>query len=116
MGLNKALSSVEAYDLGTNQATDLADMNNAHAHVAATVGPDCKIYAVTDDLDPFTGTNQYEVFDGTSWSAGTIPASSNTFYAAVTGHNGHIYALANGTEFELNPSDSIPKWQEFAGL
>jgi hypothetical protein len=121
----KATNTVEAIDVSTNQRSDLPNMPQAHARLFATVGPDCNIYAVSDDADSITGTNQVEVFNvnaGTWLTSNqpirTLPVSVNMgspvlIYSVVTSHNGHIVALATGTEFDFNPSAGTP-WQEVA--
>lgn len=109
---DKALNSVEAYDTATPGPLPFPAMPRAHKKVIATVGPDCNIYAVTNDADPNTGLVQTEIFDRASnqWIANppTLPMQPCCEYGAVTTHDGRIFVLSDYATFQY----SNGQWQD----
>ena len=116
---------MEAYDPRTNQWTsdlvvsipvppyymvfDGLQLTRSRDHIVAAVAPNCDIYAITNDAAPVGGHNQVEVFsfDPTSRTymnakLGADLPGFDRIYAAISTHDGHIYALGDTTEFEFD--------------
>jgi len=86
------IASVESYDTVTGQWTVRPSLSQARTHLVAAVGPNCAIYAFDTQSNPVV----FEVFDGTTWTAGSISNSTRSISSAVSTHDGHIFAVGVG--------------------
>ena len=95
------LRTVEAYDPKTNTWTRQPELPAARIGLAATTGPDGRIYVLGGTASEGTTTNppvslaSVDIFDPRThhWTAGTPMPAGRSQLAAVTGTNGRIYAI-----------------------
>jgi N-acetylneuraminic acid mutarotase len=94
---NQTLPTVEVYDPSTNRWSTAAPMPTPRADLAATTGPDGRIYAI-GGCSPcgFSGRvlSTVEVYDPStnSWSTGVPMPTPRIGLATATGSDGRIYA------------------------
>ena len=92
------LSTVEAYDLATDTWTAMAPMPTHRHALAATLGPDGRIYAIGGTNDRVFSTDAVEIYDSVkdSWTRGTPTPYGQQCAAATStpGPDGEVLVLA----------------------
>jgi N-acetylneuraminic acid mutarotase len=103
------LTLVQTYNAGTNSWTSSTPLLQTTTALAATTGPDGRIYALggttLGGLNPATSfrtpTNFVEIFSPAtnSWQMAAQLPTTRYFLAAATGPDGRIYAIGGVTNF-----------------
>jgi MBG domain (YGX type)/Kelch motif len=102
-GVQNPSQKVDAYNPSTNTWTAVANLPTARFGMAAATGPDGRIYAIggfiaEPGVVPNIISSEVDVYSPTtnSWTViASLPVARGTL-SAVTGPDGHIYALGGG--------------------
>jgi len=111
-GFGTAINTAEAYDPSTNTWSAAAPMPTARFGLAAATGPDGRIYAIggefRDSSHHYHQLNTVEAYTPStnSWSTVASLPTTSGYPAAVTGPDGHIYAIG-GQDSNLNLLNTV---------